>query len=87
MYGRAMKCDECGKIAMIDPTTDVYSVDGAVFGWIILNINQPLEDNYTFRPQSRSNVTAVADLCTINCAQSYLRKCAQDVTILPKDAE
>lgn len=78
MYGRAMKCDECDKIAMIDPSLDVYSVDGAAYGWIILNINQPLEDNYTFHTKQRSNVTAVADLCTIQCAQSYLRKAAQD---------
>lgn len=87
MYGRAMKCDECGKIDMIDPTTDVYSVDGAVHGWIILHINHPLEDNYTYKTQRRSNVTAVADLCTIGCAQSYLRKCAQNATELPKEAE
>lgn len=80
MYGRAMKCDECGKIEMIDMTADVYSVDGAVTGWIILNVNQPLEDNYTFRKRSRSNVTAVVDVCTIQCAQTYLRHCAADAT-------
>jgi hypothetical protein len=78
MYGRAMKCDQCGKIEMINPSLDVYSVDGATYGWIILNINQPLEDNYTFRPPRRSDVTAVVDVCTIQCANLYLRNCLPD---------
>jgi hypothetical protein len=76
-----MKCDECGKMEMIDMKSDVYSVDGATHGWIILNINQPLEDNYTYRPPRRSDVTAVADICTLQCARTYLRNC------LPDDSE
>lgn len=84
MYGRAMKCDECGKMEMIDEAQSVYLVDGATFGWIILHVNQPLTDNFTYSGQSRSNVTAVADLCTISCALSFLRNASKDVTEIPK---
>lgn len=84
MYGRAMQCDECGKIKMIDMADDVYLVDGAAVGWIIIHLNQPLTDNFTYAGQSRSNVVASADLCTISCAQSFLRMAGKDITEIPK---
>lgn len=85
MYGRAMSCDVCGKIKMIDIASDVYLVDAAANGWIVLHINQPLVDNWTYKGIYQSHRTASIDCCTIDCAQKYLRESAEDSSPIESD--
>lgn len=87
MYGRALSCDVCGNIKMVSVEDDIYLVDAAIPGWIRVHANKPLEDNYTYKPQSQSNVVGAVDCCTISCAQKYLRDCAADATEIPKAAQ
>lgn len=78
MYGRAMSCDVCSKVAMLNAGDDVYLVDSAPPGWIRLTMNHPKVYSWeTDKPTS--NTEAALDCCSLSCARSAI-SAAQDDT-------
>lgn len=69
---RAIKCDCCGTIEMMDRLMqDDLELDGAPIGWIRLFINQA--PRYAFnRDNDRGERTGWFDLCSRSCASSTI---------------
>lgn len=80
MYGRAMKCDICDTVKIVDIDESVYLVDNTLDGWIRIHVNRPLQDRYTHRTQRRSNIVQSVDCCTLMCASNFIRSCGEDST-------
>ena len=75
MYGKSIKCDRCDRHDFIND----YGNDRATFfdagfdGWIRLTVNKPRDYGWTFRDPKFATVVDSVDLCSISCAQDYLR--------------
>lgn len=81
MYGRAMSCDVCEKVAMLTLADDVYPVDGTPRGWIRLTTNCPPLYGWS-KDGIYSPHNGAWDCCSIACAESVLseaRKMARDL--------
>lgn len=85
MYGKAIKCDACDRLEMVNEWTDVHS-DLGVEGWIRMSINNPKEFSWTIEGKHTfARKQGHADLCSLSCARSYLR--LVEATISQEDNE
>lgn len=87
MYGKALKCDVCDRIEIVndfDHGTTFF--DAGFRGWIRVTVNEPRDYCWTFRDAKHATVTNSIDACSIDCAQKFLRDVRSTIP-LPEDTE
>lgn len=87
MYGKAVKCDVCDRIEIVD-SFDLNNTffDAGFQGWIRVTVNQPRDYGWTFRNERFATTVTSIDACSIDCAQKFLRTVHSTVP-LPAEAE
>lgn len=83
MYGKAIKCDVCDKVEIIndfDHGTTFF--DAGFRGWARITVNEPRD--YGWRHSEARHATTVdsIDACSIDCAQKFLRDCSRTIPIV-----
>lgn len=74
MYGKAIKCDVCARVEVIDQWIDSTFFDAGFRGWIRVTVNEPRDYGWTFRQERFATVVNSIDACSIDCAQKFLRE-------------
>ena len=75
-YGKAVKCDICERVEIIDDNM-VSFMDG-FDGWIRLAINKPRRYGWDTSGE-KATVTDTFDCCSISCAQTVLYDAAKSI--------
>lgn len=81
MYGKAVKCDVCDRVEIINE----YLNDKATFfdagfeGWIRLTVNKPRDYGWSFRDPKFADTVDSVDCCSISCARDFLNKVHETV--------
>ena len=74
MYGKAVKCDVCDRVEIIqqfDFSTTYF--DAGFAGWIRITVNSPRDYGWTFRDPKHATTVDSVDCCSLECARKYLR--------------
>lgn len=80
MYCKAVKCDICDRIDIVDSFgLDTTFFDAGFAGWIRITVNAPRDYGWTFRDPKFATTVDSVDCCSISCARDYLRKVSDSV--------
>jgi hypothetical protein len=74
MYGKAVKCDICNRMEIIndfDMKTTFF--DAGFAGWIRMTVNAPRDYGWTFREPKFATTVDSVDCCSLDCARNFLR--------------
>lgn len=78
MYGKAIKCDVCDRVEIVDAWDQTF-FDAGFRGWVRVTVNEPRDYGWTFRSEKFATVVNSIDACSIDCAQKFLRETARTV--------
>ena len=74
MYGKAVKCDVCDRVDLIDQWLDTTFFDSGFRGWIRVTVNEPRDYGWNFRDARHATTVNSVDCCSIDCANKFLRQ-------------
>lgn len=80
MYGKAVKCDMCDRIDIVDSWENTTFFDAGFRGWVRVTVNEPRDYGWAMSPRNATSVNSV-DCCSIDCAQKFLRECHKTIPV------
>ena len=78
MYGKALKCDMCDRIEIVDAWDQTF-FDAGFRGWVRVTVNEPRDYGWVFREEKHATTITSIDACSLDCAQKFLRECGKTV--------
>lgn len=82
MYGKAIKCDVCDKVEIVndfDHSTTYF--DAGFRGWIRITVNQPRDCGWRTSDDRYATTVDSIDACSIDCTQKFLRECHKTIPL------
>lgn len=80
MYGRAIQCDVCDRMEIVDEWRETF-FDAGFRGWIRVTVNEPRDYGWTFRDAKHATTVTSIDACSIDCAQKFLRETHKTIPV------
>lgn len=81
MYGKAVKCDMCDRIEIIDSWENTTFFDAGFRGWVRITVNEPRDYGWPSRTAKHATEVNSVDCCSIACANDYLYKVRETVPV------